>query len=205
MKSKYIAFSHYGIMSGSYFYALIGTLKLVNQRPLSENVAFLPRDIIKNLYPDAYSGEIAKRCKEMDIDKNIILSIIKAESSFNRQAVSSAGAQGLMQIMPSTGRGIARELNIKDFDLQNPQTSILFGVKYIAWLKKIFNNDYDDIAAGYNAGANNVNKWKNIIITDDRDNYIENIPFDETRSYILRTRKYFYIYNLLHAAKGFYN
>ena len=192
-------------MSGSYFYALIGTLKLVNQRPLSENVAFLPRDIIKNLYPDAYSGEIAKRCKEMDIDKNIILSIIKAESSFNRQAVSSAGAQGLMQIMPSTGRGIARELNIKDFDLQNPQTSILFGVKYIAWLKKIFNNDFDDIAAGYNAGANNVKKWKNIIITDDRDNYIENIPFDETRSYILRTRKYFYIYNLLSAAKGFYN
>jgi tetratricopeptide (TPR) repeat protein len=202
-RSKYIAFSHYGARYGSSFHALTGTLKLVNRRPLAENLALLPRGIIKNLYPDAFGDEVGRRSSEMDIDKKFVLSVMKAESSFNNRAVSPAGAVGLMQIMPSTGKGIARELNIADFDLTIPQTSIYFGVKYIAWLKKIFNNDFDDIVAGYNAGAGNVKKWKKSINTDDRDYYIENIPFDETRHYILRTRKNYYIYNFLQSGKGF--
>ncbi len=201
-RSKYIAFSNYGSRYGSYFYALIGTLKLVNRRPMAENVALLPLDIIKKLYPDAFADEVEKRCKESGIEKNFVLSVIRAESSFNHQAVSPAGAVGLMQIMPSTGRGIAKELDIKDFDLADPLTSIFFGVRYVAWLKRIFDNDFDDIVAGYNAGAGNVKKWKKDISTEDRDFYIENIPFDETRYYILRTRKNYYIYNLLQPGRA---
>lgn len=203
-KEIYIAFAHYGERYDSYYHALIGTLKLFNHYDLMENPGLLPRGLFERIYPMAFPDAVLKRCKEAGIEKELILSVIKAESSFNHRAVSPAGAAGLMQIMPATGRDLARNLGVKEYDLLHPETSIHFGVKYLAWLKKLFDGDFEDIVAGYNAGAGNVRKWKKRLETGDRDYYVEFMPFRETRYYVLRTKKFYIIYRILMNSGDFY-
>ena len=128
--------------------------------------------------------------------------MIKSESSFNHKAVSPAGATGLMQLMPETAKGVAKDLKISSYDLKNPLISITFGTRYLQWLKRIFPGGYtksfEKIVGGYNAGAGNVIKWRKKLRYNDIDYYIEFIPFKETKGYILRTKKYLIQYKLIY-------
>ncbi len=200
-KEKYAALSHYGERYGSYYHALVATLKLMKYYKLKENIAILSNRTIGRLFPYAHKSQIVKSCNEANLEKEIVLSVIKAESSFNHRAISPAGAVGLMQIMPATGRGLAKELRLKRYDLQNPATSIKFGVRYLSWLKKLTNGDFETMVASYNAGANRVKRWKKEIESEDEDYYIEFIPYNETKNYVLRTRRFLIQYRLISAIK----
>ncbi|MCP4131521.1 MAG: transglycosylase SLT domain-containing protein [bacterium] len=198
-KDTYTALAHYARTHGNYFLAVKYVLELQKLKSIKENIALLPERSVKTLFPLAFKGCVAKYGKKYKIDNNIIYSVIKAESLFNHRAVSSAKAVGLMQLMPATARGIAKELKIKDYDLKNPCHSIYFGTKYIAWLKKYFKGDFELMVAGYNAGAGNVNKWKKKLNLKDKDYFSEFVPFYETRYYILRTGKFLTQYRVIYA------
>lgn len=131
----------------------------------------------------------------------LILSIIRQESSFSSYAVSSAGARGLMQIMPATAKQIAKRKR-KDFSVQklntNPDFNVELGSTYFADLLKRFNGSYILAIAAYNAGPSNVNKWLKSIGNPQEDvdpiDWIERIPFGETRNYVQRVLENLHIY-----------
>ncbi|MBR4126245.1 MAG: lytic transglycosylase domain-containing protein [Alphaproteobacteria bacterium] len=131
----------------------------------------------------------------------LILSIIRQESSFSPYAVSSAGARGLMQIMPATAKQVARKKR-KAFSVHelnsNPDFNVELGSTYFADLLKRFNGSYILAIAAYNAGPTNVNKWLKSIGNPQENmdpiDWIERIPFNETRNYVQRVLENLHIY-----------
>jgi soluble lytic murein transglycosylase len=128
-------------------------------------------------------------CLEKDIDVSLVLAVIKTESSFDENAVSSKGAIGLMQLMPSTANYIAKKVNFNErIDLFNPQTNLYLGICYLEYLIK----KYDDervVLASYNAGETRVKSW----ITNGE----LNIPIKETKNYIKRVNRRRKLYDIL--------
>ncbi len=116
----------------------------------------------------AYQAEIAAAAREFGVEEAIVRAIIHAESSFNPMALSHAGAQGLMQLMPPT----ARRFGVTDS--YNASQNIRGGVKYLAWLLKRFNGNLSLAAAGYNAGEGAVDRHGGVP------------PYQETQRYVAR-------------------
>ncbi|MBN2403271.1 MAG: lytic transglycosylase domain-containing protein [Spirochaetes bacterium] len=192
-----------GARYNNYYFGASSILKLLKYYNLKENISVLSADITSNLFPSAFSDLVEKDAEKQNIPKEMIFAVMKAESTFNHKAVSSAGAVGLMQLMPPTAKDIAKGMNMKEFDLKDPSVSIAFGIKYITWLNKFFKGDFAAVMAGYNAGAGNVKKWMNEFNSTDEDYFIEFIPFEETRSYVLRTGKFYIQYMILCSSTNF--
>ncbi len=114
---------------------------------------FFPRIFGDLIYPLEYEETIIKYSKQYDIDPALIAGIIYSESHFNANAASHAGAQGLMQIMPTTGQAIATRIGEPYGDLFDPETSIRYGTYYIKSLVDKYNGDVDAALAAYNGGA----------------------------------------------------
>ncbi|MDY6933020.1 MAG: transglycosylase SLT domain-containing protein [Spirochaetota bacterium] len=198
---KKIALAHYGDLYNNHYLALASTAALLKHKNLKENFAILPVGSIKKLLPRAFINIVEESSAKKNLEKEVVYAMMKAESAFNHRAVSSAGAVGLMQIMPNTAKGIARDLKVDNYDLTDPLTSIIFGTQYLHWLEYYFKSSYRDsfemIVAGYNAGAGNVKKWQKSQEYEDIDYFVEFIPFDETRGYVLKTRRFFIQYKLI--------
>ena len=151
--------------------------------------------IIKTIYPKKYSYQIEKYAKEYDIDENLIYAVIKAESNFNKTAVSKKNAIGLMQIMYNTAEEVAKTIGI-DIDeekLFEPEININIGTKYLSVLINKYQNIEVSLAA-YNAGSGNVDNWiaNGTIKADGSD--IENIPYKETNNYVRKILRDYKIY-----------
>ena len=116
----------------------------------------------------AYRDEIARASRDFGVEEAIVRAIMHAESAFNPNALSRAGAQGLMQLMPATARRFG-VVNAYD-----PEQNIRGGVEYLAWLLKRFNGDLTLAAAGYNAGEGAVDRHKGVP------------PYSETQRYVVR-------------------
>lgn len=160
--------------------------------------------ILRQFYPMLYKTQVEKYAKEYDIDKLYIYAIIKAESNFNEKANSQSGAKGLMQIMDSTAKDIAKTIGInneEEFDLYNPSINIMLGTKYFSDLLKEYNGNIDLALAAYNAGKGNIKKWieNGIIKADGSD--IENIPFKETNMYVRKIKQNYKMYQDLYKGK----
>ncbi len=189
-RDRYIALAHFGSRYGNSFITVRSILELLKIEKLDENIALMPQEMVTMLFPTPFEECVNRYSGEYGIKKSLLYAVIKAESLFNHTAVSPAGAVGLMQFMPATGRGLARQLKLESYDLRNPCTSVRFGARYLSWLKKTFNNNFIYIMSGYNAGAGNVNRWKKKQEYDDPDYMTEFTPYLETRYYILRTGKF---------------
>lgn len=181
---------------GNHYYAIYNLQELYKTFNLNENYFLQSHRLNSLLLPRPFLECTKRSSKKYSVDKNKIYAVIKAESLFNHDAVSPAGAQGFMQLMPATARGIARQMKIKKFNLLNPCTSITMGAHYISWLDRYFKGNFDFIIGGYNAGPGNINKWKKKISTHDMDFFSEFVPFDETRYYIFRTNKFLQQYTI---------
>ncbi|MGN1095527.1 MAG: lytic transglycosylase domain-containing protein, partial [Eubacteriales bacterium] len=145
----------------------------------------LKKGFDRSEYPRRYAKYVQSAAREFDIDENLIYAIIKAESKFDERALSSAGAMGLMQIMPETyEKDIKEKLGIEsgaDEALFDPEINIRCGAYYFSrWLD--YFGDIETALAAYNAGFGNVRKW----LSDERYSsdgkciIPANIPFPET-------------------------
>ncbi len=147
-------------------------------------------------YPLAYWDSILMAAKKEGIDAYLIAALIREESRFDRKVMSWAGAVGLMQLMPSTamrmGRGAAVRLR-KNSDLMDSRKNILLGSHYLSRLIKEFNHVPLAIAA-YNAGENTLEKWLARFNNKDITEFIENIPYKETRRYVKKVLKSYWQY-----------
>lgn len=151
--------------------------------------------MIKILYKKEYSECVSKYAQMYNIDENLIYSIIKVESNFDANAVSSQNAQGLMQLMYATAEEVARKNNIEltEENILEPDINIKLGTIYLSTLLEKY--ECIEVAlAAYNAGSGNVDKWiENGIIKEDGSD-IENIPFKETNNYVRKIIRDYEIY-----------
>jgi soluble lytic murein transglycosylase len=146
-------------------------------------------DDLELRYPIPYRQEFEKHANGSNIQHSWALGIARSESLFMRDIRSSAGAIGLMQLMPDTARRTARDVNLKYaglVTLTDPDSNIRLGTAYLRKMLERFDNHQVLATAAYNAGPLNVEKW----LPEDGDVdaliWIENIPFTETRKYVKR-------------------
>ena len=184
------AMAVYSHKYGHHNYSTNYGFRLLNLLKIQENTALLSRYMSQILYPLAFRECVEKESAAYNIPTHLIYSVIKAESNYIPEAVSSAGAAGLMQLMPPTAAGIAQQIKITRYDLKDPCTSIKFGTNYIAWLNRYFKGQIEYMVAGYNAGPGNVNIWIERFKKENMDYFAEFTPFAETRGYIYRTIKF---------------
>lgn len=123
---------------------------------------------ISSLDNNTYNSLILKHAKQYDVNPNLIKAIMKQESRFNPNATSPAGAQGLMQLMPATAKGLGVENSL------NPDQNIEGGVKYISKMLKKFNNNIELALAAYNAGPSNVRNGQ-IPQNGETPKFVENV------------------------------
>ena len=136
------------------------------------------------------------------VDKALVFSFVKQESCFNEKAKSSVGAMGLMQLMPSNAREIARRLKLKwdQKKLTEPEYNLALGQNYLQWLMKDkqIQNNLLFTAVAYNSGPGNLYKLKNKMkYNNDPLLFIESIPFRETRGFVERIMANYWIYQTL--------
>ncbi len=160
-----------------------------------------PRALVEMVYPFGYSSLIETVAAENDLSPLLLLALIRQESFFDPQAGSYAGALGLTQVMPSTGQGIAAELNVEGFsasDLLQPEVSIRFGAHYLRSQLNNFDGNIYFALAAYNAGPDSVRRWRQNLPTSDMGLFVELIDFVETRSYVKVVLENYAVYRFLY-------
>ena len=144
------------------------------------------------VYPIHYYNEI----KQYAGNNNpvIILSLVREESYFNPAARSSVGAKGLMQLMPQTANDIADRNGIRYFNLDNPKDNLLIGNLYYSYLKNILNGKDFFVILAYNGGFNAVNKWKEYLNYECNNDFLEQVPYQETQNYLKKVMRSYWNY-----------
>ncbi|MBD2213141.1 transglycosylase SLT domain-containing protein [Calothrix sp. FACHB-156] len=137
-------------------------------------------------YPFPYVQEIEKWSKERKLNPLLVTALIRQESRFEAKAKSVANAMGLMQVLPSTAQWIAPQIKVdsKTLNLEDPNDNIMLGTWYLDHTHQQYSNNTLLAIASYNAGPGNVAKWLQTLPTQDPDEFVEKIPFDETRNYV---------------------
>lgn len=153
---------------------------------------------VRRFFPIKYSAVIERYAEKYELPLELVYAIIRAESSFNRYAVSHRGASGLMQIMEQTADWAAEQIGLQDYDygrIFEPEINIHIGSWYISRLIRQFDGNLDTALAAYNAGSGNVASW--LSEQGSEDNSLSHIPFPETRNYVTRVRRFQEIYRIL--------
>lgn len=151
----------------------------------------------RDAYPTPFAPAVQTLSQTIGIDPYLVWSIMRAESAYHPDAVSLVGAKGLMQMMPYTAIKLAQGINVEDFapnDLLNPVTSIAYGAMYLRRLLDYYNNHYMLAIAAYNAGPQAVNAWLAGCIGCAPDEFVESVPYPETRQYIKKVMNFYQQY-----------
>lgn len=184
--------------------ALVITLILL----LSIGLGFLSDFAItcfeKNAYPREYEEYITVYADKYGIPEALVYAIVRTESKFDSGAVSSAGAVGLMQMLPDTFKWLTDEILFDHFDsgmLYDPETNIRYGTYYLSRLYDRYGR-WDLALAAYNGGVGNVDKW---LVDDsyaDGEGGLKRIPFRETRQYVKKVMDAWDMYERLYGEEN---
>ena len=153
----------------------------------SAPIEAIPMGCWRILFPQAYWSDIKESAEANGLDPYMVASLIRQESEFNPGAVSNKSAYGLMQLLPSVGRSMAREQGIHHFEtsqLLDPSTNIRLGTLYLKQTLDKFGGRPEYAFAAYNAGDDRVIDWQSVGHYRDMDEFVESIPFTETREYV---------------------
>jgi soluble lytic murein transglycosylase len=153
-------------------------------------------------YPRPYSVTVEAAAAEFHVDPLLIWAVMRQESRYDPEALSDAGARGLMQIMPSTQTWIAEQLgeDISPGDAFIPEASIRMGAWFLHFLTDYFKGDLELAIAAYNGGAASVDSWQADPLVSSRDDLLRWIGFGETREYLERVSLGYRVYQELYAS-----
>ena len=156
---------------------------------------------LKSIYPIKYESIVNSLSKEYNIEPELIYAVIKSESGFDENAVSSAGALGLMQITPETFSWLQtynKEPQImQSSKLFSPEVNIKYGTLFLSILKKRYPSE-ELVLCAYNAGMNITDRWIKDKKISEFGESVKNIPYKETRNYISKIKKSKEMYKLLY-------
>jgi soluble lytic murein transglycosylase len=146
----------------------------------------LPLEARRVIFPLDYWPIIERHATTRGLDPYLIAALVAQESSFDPAVRSAANAYGLMQIVPATGKRLARSLGMRKFStgkLTDPETNVKLGTYYVKGLVNQFGGEHFALA-GYNAGENRVERWIAERGPLPQDEFIDDIPFPETQIYV---------------------
>lgn len=147
----------------------------------------LPRKYWEALFPKPYWMDLKRSSAANGLDPYLVASLIRQESEFNPVAVSRANAVGLMQLLPKTGKLVAKEVKLKRYNasqLFTPAVNMQLGTRYFRGMVDKFGGSFEYALAAYNAGSDRVNEWLAQGKYRDPQEFVESIPFTETREYV---------------------
>jgi len=147
----------------------------------------LPREYWEALFPRPYWTDLKKFAVANDLDPYLVASLIRQESEFNPIAVSRANAVGLMQLLPRTGKLVAHQVDLKRYSasqLYTPTVNLQLGTHYFRGMVNQFGGSFEYALAAYNAGTDRVEEWMGQGKYRDTAEFVESIPFTETREYV---------------------
>jgi soluble lytic murein transglycosylase len=139
------------------------------------------------IYPTYYADLILPLTESLNLDPALVFALIRQESFYDPNALSIAGARGLMQIMPPTGADIAQRTSTANYTLESlwqPYRNIQFGAWYLRQMMDFFDNNQFAALAAYNAGPGRVQEWSPLL--SDLDIFVAHIPLSEPQNYIRR-------------------
>ncbi|WP_298437718.1 transglycosylase SLT domain-containing protein [Geobacter sp.] len=138
------------------------------------------------IYPRAFRDAVTAPAASLGVPEELVFSLMKAESSFSPRAVSPVGAVGLMQLMPATARALADKGGHNGIAarLTEPAFNISLGIRHLRSLLTQYNGNIVSAVAAYNAGSRTVDRWRKSLTYRSEDEFIENIPYYETREYV---------------------
>lgn len=161
----------------------------------------LPREYWEHLFPRPYWTDLKTYSHENGLDPGLVASLIRQESEFNPGAISHANAWGLMQLLPSVGKGEAKELKVRYFvqeQLLSPNVNLRLGTRYLKEMIGHYNGQVEYALAAYNAGTNRVDDWMANGKFRDVAEFVESIPFTETREYVQAIMRNAQVYRRLY-------
>ena len=147
----------------------------------------LPRPYWEALFPKAYWTDLRKYSELNGLDPYLVASLIRQESEFNAQALSRANAVGLMQLLPKTGKTVAKQVKLRGYSapqLYTPSVNLALGTRYFKDMVDKYNGQFEYALAAYNAGSDRVGDWLGQGHYRDPQEFVESIPFTETREYV---------------------
>ena len=171
------------------------SLQLANQLPSSRS----ERDLYR--YPLAFWDLIQQKAQDRGLDPYLVLALIRQESLFDTRARSPAAAIGLMQLIPPTAARVAKQLGLaapSQETLFEPEVNLTLGTQYLKDLLQRYSNNWYKAIAAYNAGEAAVDRWEREIVTDDIEEFVERIPYVETRGYVKLVLRNHQIYKRLY-------
>ena len=154
------------------------------------------------LFPKAYWNELTRYANANGLDPYLVASLIRQESEFNPLAVSRANAWGLMQLLPPVGKQLAKEVKLRHFkqdQLTNPSINLQLGTRYFKHMIDSFDGQVQYALAAYNAGSDRVKAWKDQGPYRDVHEFVESIPFSETREYVQAIMRNATVYRLVYS------
>ncbi len=161
-------------------------------------------DIWRLAYARGYRRLVENYAHQYGLTSNLIYSVIQEESRFRPEARSRMNAIGLMQIIPGTGKRIAESTGFFPFKqkhLYDPDINIGFGSFYLESLIQQFQGNIPLALAGYNGGPHNVTKWLSNSDWEEIDQFVEDIPFQETREYVKKVLNSYAVYNRVYGGE----
>jgi peptidoglycan lytic transglycosylase len=155
-------------------------------------------------FPLPYRKQLEDFCKPLSLDPFLVAALIRQESEFNPKAVSRSNARGLTQVMPSTGRELSRKLRIPRYQtsmLFSPDTNLQIGTYYLKALSDQLQGQWEPTLASYNAGKSRVLGWLGTGSFHEPAEFVESIPFNETRVYVQSVLRNAEVYRRLYGPK----
>ena len=177
-------------------YVLVHRRYLPILRASSPPVSGFSRFIWEQSYPEAYKT-VVNVLSNSGLDPRLVYSVMRAESTFRTHVVSKAGAVGLMQLMPTTAQKMALAGGESTFDIRSlyrPSKNIEYGTRYLKKLENLFPQNTVAMIASYNAGEEAVGRWLKHGYSEDIEEFIEEIPYEETNLYVKKVLRYYWIF-----------
>ena len=143
--------------------------------------------LLRIVYPFPYRAMLEAEAGEKELDPFVVAALIRQESLFKARISSPVGARGLMQVMPETGRALARGVGIDGWDaelLYQPEINAHLGTVYLAEQMDRWNGSLPSVFSAYNAGPHRVDVWQRFPEYGDEELFTERIPYRETRDYV---------------------
>ena len=143
--------------------------------------------MVRVVYPFPFRELVTSRARELGLDPYLLAGLIRQESAFVPDIVSPAGAIGLTQVMPATGRQVAGTIGPRGFRtemLETPELNVHLGTRFLSELFSRYGGDIPLVLSAYNAGPTRANRWRRLPEAEDPHRFTERIPFAETRGYV---------------------
>ncbi|MGA2482903.1 MAG: transglycosylase SLT domain-containing protein [Candidatus Acidiferrales bacterium] len=186
---------HYGVAMA------LGRIAVPNFE--ARHIDEVPMDAWKTLFPLPYESALRDAAEKNGVDAMLAAGLMRQESTFQPDAVSKAGAVGLMQVLPKTGRLVSRQVHVRyaRAKLNDPEYNLLLGMRYFADLLRTQGSPEAALGA-FNAGEDRVASWQAERHYDELPEFVESIPFTETREYIQIVLRNAAVYRMIYGGKA---